>query len=83
MNVQKVAWCKKLIHSSGGNAMKEKYKQEISDIIRELNYIARELDSLSYDMEKEFKGIGESYCAMGIRTLSARYRKVKNELNKI
>ena len=63
--------------------MKEKYKWEINDIVRELNAITRELDCMSNDITREFKGIGSSYCARGIRSLSERYRRVKNELNKI
>lgn len=63
--------------------MEEKDRQKINNIIYQLNAITRELDSLSYGIANEFEGIGASYCAKGIRTLSERYRYVKNELNKI
>jgi hypothetical protein len=63
--------------------MEAKTKQEIDSIIRELNAIVKELDSISYGIANEFKGIGSSRCAITIRALSEKYRNVKNELMNI
>jgi len=58
-------------------------KQELDEIIYELNAITKELDDLSEGMAKEFKGIGTLECSKGIKTLSGKYTKVKNQLYEI
>ena len=57
--------------------------QEIDEIISQLSAITRELDSISYGIENEFKGIGASICAKSIENLTDRYKYVKNELSRI
>lgn len=63
--------------------MDPRTKQELDEIIYELNAITKELDDLSEGMAKEFKGIGTLECSKGIKTLSGKYTKVKNQLYEI
>ncbi|SHJ28334.1 hypothetical protein SAMN05444401_2596 [Clostridium amylolyticum] len=63
--------------------MNPRTKQELDEIIYELNAITKELDDLSEGMAREFKGIGTLECSKGIKTLSGKYTKVKNQLYEI
>lgn len=63
--------------------MDPRTKQELDEIIYELNAITKELDDLSEGMAREFKGIGTLECSKGIKTLSGKYTKVKNQLYEI
>lgn len=63
--------------------MDPRTKQELDEIIYELNAISKELDDLSEGMAREFKGIGTLECSKGIKTLSGKYTKVKNQLYEI
>lgn len=63
--------------------MDSRTKQELNDIIYELNVITRELDDLSEGIAREFKGIGSVQCSKGIKTISDKYTIVKNQLYKI
>lgn len=55
-------------------------KKELEDIIRELNTITKELDSIAYGIANEFKGVGSSRCAQYVKILSDKYKIVKNEI---
>lgn len=63
--------------------MDPRTKQELDEIIYELNAITKELDDLSEGMAREFKGIGTLECSKGIKILSGKYTKVKNQLYEI
>lgn len=60
--------------------MDSKARNELDDIIRELNSIIGELESVSYGVRGEFEGIGNDRCADCINSVLQRYYEAKNKL---
>lgn len=63
--------------------MKPHVQRKINNIIYEINAISRELDQISNDINREFKGIGSVKCATSLQTAADNYRRVGYELRRI
>ena len=58
-------------------------RKEMDSIIYKLSRIAQELDSISYEINYEFKGIGNNICASCLEEMACSYRHIKNELHNL
>jgi hypothetical protein len=63
--------------------MDKKVQNKINSIIAELNAIASELEDISHDLVREFKGIGATNSASSLQWAASKYRSVSHELRKI
>jgi hypothetical protein len=66
-----------------GKEMDKYVQSKVSSIIAEINEIARELEEISHDIGREFKGIGSMKSAQSLQQAANKYRKVSYELRKI
>jgi hypothetical protein len=66
-----------------GKEMDKYVQSKVSSIIVEINEIARELEEISHDIGREFKGIGSMNSAQSLQQAANKYRKVSYELRKI
>ncbi|MDQ0194713.1 hypothetical protein [Paenibacillus wynnii] len=62
---------------------RERIQNEIREINARLQSVCMELESISGEVEREFKGIGASLCSQKLIQVSGRYRSVINELSQI
>jgi SLT domain-containing protein len=58
-------------------------KNEIDSCIRELNYIVRELDSISNEVKSSISGINTVRYTRGLENSANRYRKAAQKLGRI
>ncbi|UFT99204.1 hypothetical protein KO561_18825 [Radiobacillus kanasensis] len=63
--------------------MDKKVRQEIEQIIDVLNDIARELDTISYGISREFRGIGQLTCSRSLEDAASQYRQIRDQLRRI
>jgi hypothetical protein len=63
--------------------MDKKVQNKINSIIAEINAIASELEDISHDLGREFKGIGATKSASSLQRAASKYRSVSHELRKI
>ncbi|PJI09596.1 MULTISPECIES: hypothetical protein [Clostridium] len=58
-------------------------KSKVNAIVRELDGLIRELNSLSAGVTRDFKGIGESACSESIKKMADRYTYVKSQISSL
>lgn len=63
--------------------MKERQRQKLYRIERELGSIIRQLETLSGEVKSEFKGIGESALAEGIEKMASKYQDIKEQISSL
>ena len=63
--------------------MDKNVQYKINSIIAEINAIASELEDISQDLGREFKGIGAAKSAASLQRAASKYRSVSHELRKI
>jgi uncharacterized protein YicC (UPF0701 family) len=63
--------------------MDKNLQSKVTSIVAEINEIARELDDISHELGREFKGIGSTKSAASLQQAASKYRNVTHELRKI
>ena len=63
------------------NEDKANINRQLSDIREELYRLANEIDNIAHDMSRSNRGIGQNYCEVQLKSISKKYRDIKNKLN--